>query len=138
MATRDHILLEMRPELHRAKVYDTMSDEEYFQNNTLRPVVALQNDLLLAAFSNYINKHKGVYHRLKHIDQKKNYIENAIQRDQKFRNSLKGMILGQFTLEEYDTYILNSSRLNKRMMHLVKERLIDQMLYLENHNLMAG
>lgn len=138
MATRDHILLEMRPELYRAKIYDTMSDEEYFQNNTLRPVVALQNDLLLAAFSNYINKHKGVYNRLKHIDQKKNYIENAIQRDQKFRNSLKGMIIGQFTLAEYDSYILNSSRLNKRMMHLVKERIIDQMLHFENQNLMVG
>ena len=41
----------------------------------------------------------------------------------KFRNSLKGIIIGQFTLEEYDRYIENSSALNKRMMNIVKERL---------------
>jgi hypothetical protein len=43
----------------------------------------------------------------------------------KFRNSVKGMIIGQFTIEEYALYIQNSSALNKRMMNIVKERLID-------------
>ena len=50
------------------------------------------------------------------------FIENAIQRDIKFRNSLKGMIIGFFTLLEYETYIQNSSNLNKRMMNLLIER----------------
>jgi hypothetical protein len=53
------------------------------------------------------------------------YIENAIHKDMKFRNSLKGMVIGQFTIEEYEIYIKNSSDLNKRMMNLVKERLVD-------------
>ena len=52
------------------------------------------------------------------------YIENAIHKDMKFRNSLKGMVIGQFTVEEYELYILNSSALNKRMMNIVKERLL--------------
>jgi hypothetical protein len=43
----------------------------------------------------------------------------------KFRNSVKGMIIGQFTEEEYAIYIQNSSALNKRMMNIVKERFID-------------
>ena len=43
----------------------------------------------------------------------------------KFRNSLKGMVIGMFTIEEYKLYIQNSSALNKRMMNIVKERLID-------------
>ena len=59
------------------------------------------------------------------------YIENAIQRDIKFRNSLKGMVIGQFTVEEYRTYIENSSALNKRMMNLVKRRLQDNIQLLE-------
>ena len=54
------------------------------------------------------------------------FIENAIQRDIKFRNSLKGMIIGFFTLLEYEEYILNSSNLNKRMMNLLIERLKSQ------------
>ncbi len=51
------------------------------------------------------------------------YIENVIQRDIKFRNSLKGMIIALFTIEEYAEYITNSSNLNKRMMNLLIERL---------------
>ena len=36
------------------------------------------------------------------------------------------MIIGQFTLQEYEIYITNSSALNKRMMNMVIERLKDQ------------
>jgi hypothetical protein len=53
------------------------------------------------------------------------YIDNAIHKDMKFRNSVKGMIIGQFTVEEYALYIMESSALNKRMMNIVKERLIN-------------
>ncbi|HMR15363.1 MAG TPA: glyoxalase, partial [Mariniflexile sp.] len=48
-----------------------------------------------------------------------------------FRNALKGMVIGLFTIEEYKRYIQNSSALNKRMMHLVKERLISNMQLFE-------
>ena len=53
-------------------------------------------------------------------------IENAIQKDIKFRNALKGMIIGLFTTEEYVVYIKNSSSLNKRMMVMLIERLKSQ------------
>jgi len=59
------------------------------------------------------------------------YIENSINRDQKFRNSLKGIIIGQFTVNEYQEYIKNSSALNKRMMNLVRERLINNIQLFE-------
>ena len=55
------------------------------------------------------------------------YLENAIHKYQKFRNALKGLIIGQFTMEEYTTYTQNSSKLNKRMMNLVITRLQDQL-----------
>jgi hypothetical protein len=107
-----------------------MTAEESFQNNTLRPIAKLQNDLLVAVFRNYARKHKNVFYDLS-IDKRMDYIENAIHKDMKFRNSLKGMIIGQFTLDEYERYILNSSALNKRMMNLVKERLKSNIQLLE-------
>lgn len=130
MATRKEQLLNLRPHLPNAVIYDTMSKEERFQNATLRPVIKLQDELLLEAFKNYANKHKGVFYNLS-LPRKMLYIENAIQKDIKFRNSLKGMIIGQFTVEEYLTYIDNSSALNKRMMKMVIERLKDRMQLLE-------
>ncbi|MFV8282270.1 glyoxalase [Christiangramia marina] len=133
MNPRDIKLLELRPEIPSARITDNMSDEERFQNTTLRPVAKLQNDLILAMFRNYIKKHKNKFYELK-LDRRLIYIETAIQKDIKFRNSLKGAIIGQFTIEEYDKYILNSSALNKRMMNIVRERLQSNIQLLEKHD----
>ncbi|MDC0009455.1 glyoxalase [Winogradskyella sp.] len=123
MSQRSEDLLSIRPNIPSAKVYDAMRSEELFQNKTLRPVIKLQNDLVIAVFSNYITKRKNVFHQLS-LPKQLAYIDHAIHKDTKFRNVLKGIIIGQFTLEEYELYILNSSALNKRMMTIVKERLV--------------
>ena len=123
METRSKLLLNIRPQIPSAKVYDTMSNDEAFQNITLRPIIKMQNDLFVCVFKNYISKRKNVFYDLT-LPKQMAYIENAIHKDMKFRNSLKGMVIGQFTVEEYELYILNSSALNKRMMNIVKERLL--------------
>lgn len=130
MSSRTSELLRIRPQDIVSATTPGMTADECFQNQTLRPVIKFQNCLLLAAFRNYIQKHKGSFYDLS-TDRKLRFIENAIQRDIKFRNSLKGMVIGQFTLDEYETYILNSSALNKRMMNMVIERLKDQVQLLD-------
>lgn len=127
---RSEQLLACRPEIPSAKFHDAMSADERFQNATLRPVIKLQNDLLIEVFKNYANKHKSTFYDLT-IEKQIVYIENAIQKDIKFRNSLKGIIIGQLTVDEYQTYIRNSSALNKRMMNMVKERLINNIQLFE-------
>jgi hypothetical protein len=127
MSTRSEKLLQQRPDIPTSKINDQMGSEEYFQNAVLRPILKLQNDLFRSVFKNYIKKHKNVFYELS-IEKKQRYIEHAIQKDIKFRNSLKGMIIGMFTVEEYETYKLNSSALNKRMMNLLIVRLKDQLL----------
>lgn len=126
MNDRHNDLLRIRPQIKKHQTFDSMSDEERFQNETLRPVLKLQNPLLLATFVNYATKHKGVFFDIP-TDKQLAYIENAVHKDQKFRNALKGMIIGQFTVEEYNIYTQNSSQLNKRMMSLVITRLQDQL-----------
>mgnify|MGYP006194123569 CR=1 FL=1 len=122
MDSRDKNLLDQRPVIESAVITSTTLPDESFQNRTLRPVILLQNDLLIEAFRNYVQKHKNVFYEMS-VEKKLSYIENAVQKDIKFRNSLKGMIIGQFTIEEYRFYITNSSALNKRMMNLVRERI---------------
>lgn len=130
MNLRDLQMIEMRPDIPSAKVSEKMSSDEYFQNQTLRPITKLQEDLILEVFRNYIVKHKNSFYELK-LENRFDYIENAIQKDIKFRNSLKGIIIGQFSLEEYRKYILNSSALNKRMMNIVKQNLQGRIQLLE-------
>ena len=125
---RSQKLLSIRPLISSAKIMPNMTEEERFQNQTLRPILKLQNDLLLASFENYIKKMKNTFYELK-LEKRMNYITKSIQKDIKFRNSLKGMITGQFTIEEYELYIQNSSALNKRMMNMVIKRLQDQIQY---------
>ena len=130
MKTRDQLLLEFRGETI-GMISNQSSPEESFQNRTLRPILKFQNDLFIEVFKNYALKQKNVFFTLT-PDKKNAYIENVIQRDIKFRNSLKGIIIGLFTIDEYTEYIKNSSNLNKRMMSMLVERLKNQVLLFEN------
>ncbi len=129
MEARDTHVLELRGEAF-GTITNQSSIEEVFQNQTLRPILKTQNDLFIQVFINYAIKQKNVFFSLT-PEKKMAYIENVIQRDIKFRNSLKGMVIALFTLEEYAEYIQISSNLNKRMMNMLVERLKSQIQLIE-------
>ena len=131
MNLRDSLLNKMRStvETKFLKV-KSLSFEQSFENLILRPIIKVQTLLLVEAFKKYVDAHKGVFYQLR-PEKKSIYIENSIKKDQKFRNFLKGIIIGMFTLEEYELYKKNSSSLNKRMMNLVYKRLSDNLQLFE-------
>ena len=125
MNDRPNYLRRIRPEIKKTQQFATMGAEERFQNETLRPILKLQNPIFIEVFHQYIEKRKGVFYDLG-LEKKLAYIESSLIKDQKFRNLIKGMVMGHFTVEEYQQYTLHSSTLNKRMMHMVIERIKDQ------------
>ena len=125
MNDRPNDIIKIRPVLNLKKS-SQITDEESFQNDTLRPIIKLQSPILIETYRNYIIKHKNVFYELSN-EKKLDYIENSINKNQKFRNLLKGMITGLFTIEEYHTYKKNSSSLNKRMMNIILKRLQDNL-----------
>ena len=129
MNSRKEQLLSIRPIINY-KV-EAISEIEKFQNTTLRPILKFQNELLIAIFKAYIKRYKNAFYELP-IEGKMNYIDNAVQKDAKFRNSLKGLVTGMFTLDEYQYYSENSSEISKRMMQMISERLKDQLQLFEN------
>ena len=131
MNLRDSSLNKMRStvETKFLKVKSS-SFEQSFENLILRPIIKVQTLFLVEAFKKYVDAHKGVFYQLR-PEKKSIYIENSIKKDQKFRNFLKGTIIGMFTLEEYELYKKNSSSLNKRMMNLVYKRLSDNLQLFE-------
>ncbi len=137
MNDRDFNLKNCRPIISTARITDDMSFDERFQNITLRPIVKQQHDLFVLVFKNYIAKHKNVFYDLS-LEKRLDYIENTVHKDMKFRNSVKGMIIGLFTLEEYELYITNSSSLNKRMMNIVKERLLSSIQVFERPEVLTA
>ena len=124
MIERSQFLLPLKTVKFGDENVESLS-EEYFQNNTLRPILKLQNDLLIEVFKNYAVKQKNTFFELS-PDKKEKYIANVTEKDIKFRNSLKGMVIALFSVEEYLDYIKNSSNLNKRMMTMLIERLKSQ------------
>lgn len=132
MTDRDTFLREFRGET-LGTVSAQSSADELFQNQTIRPILKLQNDLFIAVFVNYVNKNKADFYSYS-VEKKLQTIENSIQKDIKFRNSLKGIVMALFTIEEYNTYIQNSSSLNKRMMNLLIDRLKSQVQLFEVQN----
>lgn len=124
MSTREEWLSQLKTIAFGNDTLTSLSEEK-FQNKTLRPILKWQNELLLEVFRNYAYKQKGVFFSLS-PEKKEAYIENVIQKDIKFRNTIKGIVIGLFSLEEFQDYIKNSSNLNKRMMNLVIERLKSQ------------
>jgi len=129
MDQRDAFLKEFRGETI-GTITDQSSSDELFQNQVLRPILKLQNDLFIASFINHLGKNRIDFKAFS-VEKKLATIENAIQKDIKFRNALKGMIIALFTTDEYALYIKNSSSLNKRMMGMLIERLKNQVQLFE-------
>ena len=128
METRDAFIAGLRGQIEGT--IDVANTEERFQNEVIRPILKTQNDLFLDVFRNYVAKYKNDFYTYP-VEKKLQYIDNAIHKDIKFRNSLKGMVIGLFTVAEYNAYIQNSSSLNKRMMNLLIERLKSQVILFE-------
>ena len=124
MKTRDQFIINFRGEMI-GTINNNSSPEELFQNQTLRPILKLQNDLFIDVFKNYIVQSKCDFSNFK-TEKKLQFIENSIQKDIKFRNILKGIVIGLFSIEEYNIFSQNSSSINKRMFTMLVERLKSQ------------
>lgn len=103
-----------------------MSAVELFQNQTLRPIIKMQHDLLIASFRHYVQKRNLDFSDLS--NQKKKSKTSAIfVKDIHYKNRTLGFIIGQFTLDEYQYYQSNSSELNKRILQIVVQRIQDSL-----------
>ena len=106
---------------------EAQTDIEKFQNAVLRPILKMQNDLLIQIFKHYCEKRKGIFDKLSEKD-KSIYIEQAVKMDMKFKHYLEGIITGLFTLEEYNKFMENEDELTKRMINMMVQRLQSQVL----------
>ena len=107
-------------------IKENMSALELFQNQTLRPVIKMQHDLLIASFNTYKAKRKIDFSSL--TDQKKRSKTKAVfVKDINYKNLTLGFIIGAFSLEEFAYYSLNASELNKRIIQIVIQRVQDSL-----------
>ncbi len=118
---------DIRPSIPSITEQHSSSAVEQFQNQTLRPVLKLQNTLLIGIFKDYIDVRKGKFYQLPKSGQAQ-FISDSIKKDQKFKHLLLGSILGHFTDEEFDYYKGEKAEINRRITTLLIQRLQDQLL----------
>ena len=119
----------VRPNLPESLVEGNLKEEELFQNMVLRPVIKMQHDILILRVQSHFLSKKVVFHML---DKKKriNAIESAFQNDNQFKKEIQGMILGQLTKEEFLSYLKSERSINKRIIQMVRNRMLDSILEL--------
>ena len=120
---RTALLLNIRPAI--PVLSTSLVSKEHFQNITLRPILKFQNDLLIQVFRQYIIKRKNVFNSLDKPHQIE-YIEQVIKKDLKFKQLLVGLVIGQFTVEEYEIFTQNESEYIRRTTNMTIKRLQDQ------------
>ena len=115
-------LRKLRPELFFEK-FDDDSENSQFQNDTLRPILKLQHNVLLDFLLGQpkieiVLKQKEI-RRILEIK-----LTEFINQPQ-IKGPLFGMVIGHFTREEMKFYNLNSKDLNKRIKQMLLQRFVD-------------
>jgi len=120
---RTKSIIELRPVIKTALTDNKSSIEESFQNNTLRPIIKFQHDLIISIVQHSLNKYSKDFSSLS-IEKKSLKIEATFKSDSQLKNELKGIIIGLFSKEEYEKYNSIRNDINKRIIQIIKERVL--------------
>ncbi len=112
--------LDLRPDLQLPT--DDSKPDEVFQNVTLRPILKMQHDLLLAVFQHHLLQRKVDLDQFPQ-PQRREKMEQLLQKDNRLRELLRGCVIGHFTMEEWQYYAENTGEINKRIMALLGQKL---------------
>lgn len=96
-----------------------------FLHRTLRPVLKLQNERLLATVADFLYDHHVPF-RAASVTEQQRLLAELLTRNTKLRYTLVGLMVGVFTTEELDFYRLHRSELNRRLLELAVRRAQDQ------------
>lgn len=110
-----------RPNLKNL-VLENTSEIEKFQNQTLRPIIKMQHDFIIIFFKNCLLNRKIQTKELQEKELLK-IIAVFFSKDNKFRNQLLGLIIGNFSLEEFQFYLEYTSEINRRIVQITTQRL---------------
>ena len=123
MTSRDSRLVELRPALGLST--EASGTLEVFQSQTLRPILKLQNPVMLALVSVYLKKYCPRFAGLSR-NEKMVYVRDLLKRDSRPKNMLVGMVAGHFTEDEFAFFVKQEPEIRRRLIDLCIQRIQDQ------------
>ncbi len=124
MKERDENLIAIRPAIPRIETGKEYTDIERFQNQTLRPILKMQHDLLFAFFDSYCVKRKTKFREMT-TEKQEEQIQHWLSKDISFRQMILGLVIGQFILEEYRTYLDLEPEASRRIRTMAGQRIMN-------------
>jgi len=124
---RDSKVVDLRPNIDSIKTELMKSLQERFQNEVLRPIIKFQHELILDIFKAYL-KSKKIQFDLISIKNQALKITTIFQKDRALTMQMQSIIIAYFTTEEYEKYTLMKSAINKRIVQIIKERIINTLV----------
>lgn len=121
----DAALLALRPVLPQAPPVSGHATVADFLHHTLRPVLKLQNDVLLAVVADFVRDHHMPLASAAPADQQRQLAE-LLARNTKLRYTVVGLVSGLFTTAELEFYRQHRAELNRRLLELASRRVQDQ------------
>lgn len=118
---------EKRPKIETLSKDKISLSAEEFQNQTLRPILKMKNEILLAFFKSHIEKKKIKWSGI-NKEKKETFIYDSLNKDHNFKNAIIHLIAGNFTIEEYHLYAKNQKENNKRIWKMFQQRIFSQLI----------
>lgn len=116
-----------RPELPEEIRDGITSTAEEFQNKIVRPIIKMQSDLLVAHLKQKLITSKIELNQLSSAKQEA-ALTGLFTKDQAFKREVIGMVIGHFSLEEYQTYLEICKEINRRITQIVLNRCLNLVL----------
>ena len=120
----DAALLALRPVLAVAPATGDATAGD-FLHHTLRPVLKMQNKLLLAVVADFVRDHHVPLITASATDQQR-LLTELLTRNVKLRYTVIGIVSGLFTSNELEYYRQHRPELNRRLLELAVRRVQDQ------------
>ena len=120
---RTRKLTDLRPVLNLDK-HTSQSEQERFQNDTIRPIIKFQHELITSLVTN----HKFYAKSTLNTNTKDEYraaLKAFLNGQKELRHQLIGLVIGLITLTEFNQYQLNSSEYQRRIIQLIVQRIFD-------------
>lgn len=124
---REPTIIQLRPNIETIAESAESSVLEFFQNKTIRPILKLQNQVLIEAFKGLNRQKAATYSRMSAI-QKRVWLRNMLSKDTIARNVILGIVLGMMTSDELGFFFDHEKECRQRIMDMVAERLASQVV----------
>jgi hypothetical protein len=120
---RTEDLAKLRPKIKTIQQDLNTSETEQYQNDTLRPILKFQHDILLCLFHASLTKNKAHFTEVS-LEEKEEKLNQIFKKDLSFKNQSIGAVIGMLTLKEYEVYTSDTAAYNRRIVTMLKQRIM--------------